>query len=257
MAAIAVVVGVVLAGLLLFVYLPLHLGTPLPAATKVDYSSSTDGFRLSYSEWKPTSFDPARTYSLAVYLHPLLNISTSATPGGYPNELLGEPGGDAVVATALADQFLLIAPNTRTGSGYFVNSPYSGPQLQDLQDAIAHEKSLRHIDRVFLFGFSMGATGTLAVALHDPSEFAGIGVVAPASDLFEALDYHLATQSTEVASASEVRALLSTTGGLLPNQSAYAASELEFLSALRFNASALANLPIYLAGGSDDTRLPD
>ena len=138
-----------------------------------------------------------------------------------------------------------------------MNSPYSGPQLQDVQDAIVHEEALRHIGRIYLFGFSMGATGTLAIALHDPTEFAGIGVVAPASDLFEALDYHLATEATDASSSAEVRALLSTTDGLLPNQSAYASSELDFLSALRWNASALADLPIYLVGGSSDGRLPN
>ncbi len=230
---------------------------PPPLGSTVQYSSSVDGFPLSYSEWRPAGFDPNRTYALSVYLHPLSNISTAPTRGGYGNGLLGEPGGDAVVATALSDQFLLIAPNTRTGSGYYVDSPYSGPQGQDLQDAITHEESLRHVGRVYLFGFSMGATGTLAFALHHPTEFAGIGVVAPASDLFEALAYHIATASSSTQSSDEVRALLTTTGGLLPNQSASAASEITYLSALRFNTSALADLPIYLTGGSADDRLPN
>ncbi|MCI4340398.1 MAG: hypothetical protein L3J73_03930, partial [Thermoplasmata archaeon] len=178
---------------------------PRPLAFQtVFYNSSVDNFSLSYEEWLPTAFVPTSSYSLAVFLHgmqgagpwqvggvqseivPLLNNSTTSD---------GLAVG-AILRTAISanQSYILIAPNTRTGAGFYANSPCGGPQEQDLLDAIQHEKQLRHVLRTYLLGFSMGSVGALALAASHPHMFAGVATAGTITDAFAAIAYRAANQ---------------------------------------------------------------
>src|SRR4029077_10637925 len=107
------------------------------------------------------------------------------------------PVTNTTADAAVAAGFLLIVPNTRTGDGYYVDSDYTGPQAQDILDAIAHEESIRHIGKLYLFGFSMGSMGAISIGLNHPGMFAGIGAVAAFSDDFE-LEARLVVSANQV-----------------------------------------------------------
>src|SRR5690348_4979548 len=83
-----------------------------PGETTVAYTSSVDGFALSYSEWLPAGYTPTQTYPLAIYLHHIEDTSGHPRPGGFWNQLSGDGGGPAAISAASAAGFLLIAPNT-------------------------------------------------------------------------------------------------------------------------------------------------
>ena len=256
--AVAVAAVVVLAGL---VFLP-GLRRARPAGTSVgeatiDYASSVDGFPLSYSEWLPAGYDANQSYPMAVYLHHIGDGSGQTKAGGFPNDLGPDPAGVPVINAASSNGFVLIAPNTRTGSGFYINSNYTGPQEQDVLDAVAHEESLRSISKVYLFGFSMGAIGTYSVGLHHPTMFAGLGVIASAPDTFEAIAHLESNAQANAKAGNAIQSLLTITHGQWPNQSAYAQQLISYLSVARFDAGAFANLPVYAVQGSDDPVLPN
>ena len=80
----------------------------------------------------------------------------SACTGGYPTAV-----NLTTVQVAIQDGFLLILPNTRTGAGWYSDSAYTGPQEQDILDAIDHEQQLRSVGALYLYGFSMGSIGAV------------------------------------------------------------------------------------------------
>lgn len=208
----------------------------------VDYNSSVDGFPLSYSEILPLNYSPATTYPLAVELHGISPTETTPQRGGYPTIVYNTTANAAVDAG-----FILLVPNTRTGTGFYVDSKYTGPQAQDVLDAIAHEKVLRHIGKVYLYGFSMGSFGALSIGLNHPGMFAGLGAAAAFSDDFELENHLLAINSTALAAAG-----LGVTGGQWPNASAYARGIFAELSPLRWHPTNASGTPIYVAAGGDD-----
>jgi PKD repeat protein len=217
------------------------LGSP-DAYQIVNYESSVDQTRLSYLEWLPAQFNSSRTYPLAVFLHGL----------GYDaSELLLLSGGLEAIQNASANGFLLISIQTRTPAGAYVNSPYTGPQEQDVLDAVAHEETIRHVNAsaVYLFGSSMGTIGAYSIAGHHPGLIRGIGAIAECPESFMGGYYHYLI--------GVGGSILSTTDGLLPNQSAQALGLFYYMDATRYFPQNLSHVLLYAAQGGDDDRCPN
>ncbi len=223
-----------------------HASVTRPAVSIVNYTSSIDGFQLSYQEYLPSGYDPRLAYPLAVELHGINPTENAPKAGGYNTSEDGR-----TIAAASAAGYLLIVPNTRTGDGYYTDSPYTGPQAQDILDAITHEESLRNVSRLYLFGFSMGGMGTLAIGLAHPGLFAGLGAIATESDIYELTSYGLS-----IRSGPDVNALLNTSGGY-PNASSIAASVWQSLSMLRLQPEAAKGLRLYFTAGGSDLAIPN
>lgn len=217
---------------------------PSFVVNRVYYTSTFDGLNLSYSEILPTNYSANRTYPLAVELHGLTLGQSTPMIGGYVTPVV-----NTTAAAAAANGIILIILNTRTGDGWFVNSPYTGPQQQDVLDAITHERAVRSIGSVYVFGESMGAIGALSVALHDRTAFAGVGAIAGASDQFMLLDW---AQSV-LHDSSLVSAILAPTNGSWPNATSAARSIFDWLSVLRFDPDNASGLRVYVASGAADT----
>jgi pimeloyl-ACP methyl ester carboxylesterase len=200
-----------------------------------------DGFLLSYYETVPYPFNSTAIYPLAVELHGLTG-STIPTKGGTGGFVF--PATQAAAAKA---GFILIDVNTRTGSGWYIDSNFTGPQEQDLLDAIAHEKRVQQIGDVYLFGTSMGSIGTYEIGLDHPQMFKGLAVVASFSDFFEMYAY--LNQSPYASLASY---MLLPSGGQYPGSSAYARGIFLHLSSLRFYDRNLSGLRLYVANGAQD-----
>ena len=216
---------------------------PGPPGGLVNYTSSVDGAALSYYEWLPTGYVPDQTYPLAVYMH-------GQYQGG--NELEVHNGGPQVTAAAAAAGYLLISINTpRSNTGFYVNSIYTGPEEQDVLDAIAFEGQLRHVGAVYLFGSSMGTVGAYSLAGHHPGRFAGIGVLNSCPDMFEAIDWRIVTGNQ--ASLQGVASVF----GALPNQTSYALGMSYYLSSARFYPQNLSGLKIYVTQGGNDQDCPN
>jgi len=213
----------------------------VPAYNVVNFTSSVDGTNLSYYEWLPNNFSNASEYPLAVYLHGL---------GYQGSEIITLAGGLSAIAAAQADGFILISLNTRTGGGFYVNSPYTGPQQQDVLDAITHEKTLREVSQVYLFGSSMGSIGTWSIAANVPGLVSGIGGIASCPDVFEAIYWHY----LEIPGG--YTAYVQTTGGNGPN-STYFRAQTYYLSAARFYPQNFSNISMYTAQGGNDPDCPD
>ena len=208
----------------------------------VYYASSVDGTNLSYYEWLPAAYNASHAYPLAVYLHGL----------GYSgSELLLLTEGTNAIANASRDGFLLISINTRTSDGFYVNSPYSGPQEQDVIDAIHHEEAIRDVNAsaVYLFGSSMGTMGAWSIAGHHPGLVRGIGAVAECPETFMAVYYH--------ALIGQSLSYLTTTGGYAPNQSAYALAQTYYLDSARYYPQNYSNVTLYAVQGGADDRCPN
>ena len=251
---------------------PSARGTPAPGAwavpPKIAYASSVDGWNLSYYEWLPAGYNASRTYPLIIYLHGQENTNGTWIPGGLDTDIVSylnatSPVGTTVrglVNTASAQGFILIALNSRSGSGWYINSPCGGPQQQDVLDAIQHERSLRHISRLYLFGMSMGTEGTLSFAAAHPI-FSGIGIIAPVTDLFEDVAYRLALGPNVSWAATSLSAKAQLFCGVLPgtgNASSLALVPVyEAMSPLRFDPTVFRHVPIYVTAGGIDFRAPD
>jgi pimeloyl-ACP methyl ester carboxylesterase len=216
--------------------------TPSYSLSTIGYASSVDGFNLSYNEILPAGYSPNSTYPMAVELHGISASETTPMPGGYPTST-----PSTTLDAAAAAGFILIVPNTRTGVGFYTDSPYTGPQAQDVLDAIDHEESLRSIGPVFLYGFSMGAMGTMSIGLSHPTRFAGLGAIATFSDLYETTDFQYLHNQTSLPGL-----LLDVAGGVLPNGSAFSRQVFDDLSLLRFHPERTSGLRVYLASGGQD-----
>jgi hypothetical protein len=249
--AVALVVLVVVASVLVVAWVLPQVRTGRPGgtippgggATLVNYTSSVDGTPLSYYEWLPTGYQPNESYPLAIYLH-----------GQYMDgdELIDHDGGPEITAAAQADGYILISINTpRSTTGFFVNSVYTGPEEQDVLDAIAHEQQLRHVGALYLFGSSMGTVGTYSIAGHHIGMFAGIGVLNSCPDMFQAIQWRIVTDN--VQSLEGVTSVF----GALPNQTAYALGLSYYLSSARFFPQNYSGLKIYVTQGGDDQDCPN
>ncbi len=208
----------------------------------VNYVSSVDGWPLSYSEILPLNYTPARTYPLAIELHGIDTADSTNKSGGYPT-----PVTNSTADAAVAAGFLLIVINTRTGDGYYVNSNFTGPQAQDVLDAIAHEESIRHIGKLYLYGFSMGSMGAISIALNHRGMFAGVGAVAAFSDDFELQGRLIYSGNSVLEDAGLLPA-----GNVSPNASSYARGIFAELSPLRYYPQNASGLRFWIAGGALD-----
>src|SRR5580658_7837529 len=109
-----------------------------PPGTNISYTSSVDGFRLSYLEWLPAGYTASQSYPLAVFLHGIHSSNGFIEGGaGGINDI-----SYSLTSNASSAGFILISLNTRLLDGFYINSPCGGPEEQDVLDAIAHEESL-------------------------------------------------------------------------------------------------------------------
>jgi pimeloyl-ACP methyl ester carboxylesterase len=239
----------------------------------VYFESSVDGFSLSYSEWLPSDFSPARSYPLVVYLHGQQDTSGRWFSGGLTSDLVqsltnatdvaDRETANALINATRSHDAILIALNSRSGSGWYINSPCGGPQEQDVLDAIAFERALRPVSHVYLMGESMGTEGTLFVASQNPGLFAGVAIVAPVTDLFQDVYYRmtLASNPQDPWASISIQAKAHLFCGVLPgteNSSQEAVARMfQNMSPLRFNPAAFLNVPIYVTAGGLDNRAPN
>lgn len=280
--ALGVVAIVVVAGLL-FVYTPWKttapatttpIGTQSPFNfTVVPYTSSVDGYSLSFDEWLPNNYSSAKSYPLIVYLHGQQDTSGKWFPGGLTSDFVDmlqntsdaadRSTTEAMINLSREQPAILIAINTRSGSGWYINSPCGGPQEQDVLDAIAFEKERRSISRVFLMGESMGTEGTLYVASQNPTLFSGIAVIAPVTDLYEDVAYRttLINDPQDPWANVSIQAKAHLFCGVLPGTGNTSQEEVarmfENMSPLRFNPTAFSGVPIYMTAGGLDDRAPN
>ena len=238
--------AIVLIAALIFLH-PFHFGPSPPGSTLggqiISYSSSVDGTALSYYEWLPNGYDPNATYPLAVFLHGLAQAG---------DELLTNSGGPGIIAGAQSDGYLLISINTRTPDGFYVNSPYSGPQQQDVVDAVHHEESLRHVGKLYVFGTSMGSVGSFNLGLNHVLPLAGLGAINACSDVYEAIAWR-----QQIGLTPELAQIESVTGGQLPGQSAFASALAYQMSPARFYPQNFSGIDFYIVQGGNDNRCPN
>jgi pimeloyl-ACP methyl ester carboxylesterase len=220
---------------------------PMPPTDNVSYNSSVDGFPLSYLEWLPAGYSASSTYPLAVFLH---GVGQSSAP------VRGGIGGIVDISSGLVDNasssgFLLIALNTRSSSGFYVNTPCGGPQEQDVLDAITHEASLRHVSHVYLIGFSMGSLGAFSIAGHHPGLISGIATAGTITDIYETIAYDSQTHS-------EPSGLFDAMCGAHPSPTTPSVDRVwTYLSVLRFEPENFSGVPLFVASGGMDTRAPN
>ena len=222
-------------------------GVVPPGSTTIAYQSTVDGFALSYLEWLPTGYTSSGAYPLAVFLHGVGSSSTWVS-GGIGGDVDVDP---PLVDNASAAGFILIALNTRSSDGFYVNSPCGGPQEQDVLDAIAHEKTLRSVTATYFIGFSMGSLGAFSVAGHHPGLIAGIATAGTITDIYETIDYNSVTHS-------EPHGLYDAMCGAHPGPTATNTNRVwTYLSVARFHPENFSGIPLFVAGGGEDTRAPN
>jgi pimeloyl-ACP methyl ester carboxylesterase len=207
------------------------------------YTSSVDGTALWYYEWLPLGYQASHSYPFLLYLH---------GKGYQGGQVFNTIGGVSAVNAAISHGFIVGALETRSEGGFYLNSVYTGPQQQDVLDAIAHEKSVRAVSSVWLFGFSMGTMGAFALAEHYPGLISGIGVIGSCPDLYQVEAYKIS-----VGEQSDFNFWLQVTGGSLANQSAYADGLTYYISAFRFFPQNLSGVRLYVSEGGNDRNCPD
>jgi pimeloyl-ACP methyl ester carboxylesterase len=218
-------------------------GTVNESSTTQSYTSSVDGASLSYYEWLPIGFNASQSYPFLLFLH-------GKGHGG--DQVFTEAGGVSAINAAIQDGFIVGSLNTRTNGGFYIDSQYTGPQEQDVLDALQHEQQLRHVSTLWLFGESMGTMGAYSIAEHHPGLLAGIGVIATCPDLYEIQAYKIA-----VGRSSDLNFWLGVTGGSLANQSSYADGLTYYESAFRFFPQNLSGTRLYVVQGGDDVDCPN
>jgi pimeloyl-ACP methyl ester carboxylesterase len=220
-----------------------HNGTIEESYDLQSYSSSIDGTPLSYYEWLPLGYTPSQSYPFLLYLH---------GKGYQGGQVFGIAGGISAVNAGISQGFIVGALETRSEGGFYVDSKYTGPQEQDVLDAITHEKMIRSVSGVWLFGFSMGTMGAFSIAEHHPGLVRGIGVIAPCPDLYEVEAYKVSVNLTD-----DFNFWLQVTGGSLANQSAYADGLTYYLSAFRYSPQNLSGVRLYVSAGGNDRDCPN
>lgn len=221
-----------------------------PPYVRVNYTSSVDHFPLSYELWLPAGYTPDKAYPLSVYLHGLQGLLNSTLPGGFLSNIAGSAWGDRIAAAASQAGFILMAPNTRMVDGFYFNSKYTGPQEQDILDAIADVRAHEHVGGVYLFGESMGSIGAYAIGLNHRGMFQGLGIINDCGDVYAASYWRILQH---IPSAAIITLI---TGGKLPNESQYAQSVYYHLSASRYYPTNLSWMKLYEVNGGADTLCP-
>ena len=224
--------------------------TVAAACSTVNYTSTVDDFLLSYAECLPDAFSNSTPHPLAVLLHGLSLTETTPMSGGYPT-----PYNSTYVTLFAQAGFILLVLNTRTGSGFYVNSPFTGPQEQDVWDAIASEERRHPVSAVDVFGSSMGSMGAWLLAGHHPGAIRAIGAVLSFSDYFE--EYAYATAAGPYSAPLAADLLASISGGRLPNQSALAERLWGYLSTPRLDPENYSNVTMYVVHGGVDEESPN
>lgn len=245
-------------------------GGPYENYSLIDYNTSTLPIELSYYEWLPAGYSSSRTYPLVVLLHGIQGEGPSWTVTGIKSEVVSDIQNNtqdgaalrALLNASIADGYLLITINERTGSGWYANSVCGGPQENDTLDAIAYEESLRHVGRVYLLGFSMGATGAFALAATHPGMFSGIAAAGTITDAYQAMAYRLTNQHSTDANYTWANMSYHTMVGFTcghPPDLANATTDAvyDYLSVARLDPYALATTPLYVVSGGADNRAPD
>jgi len=213
-----------------------------PKSSVLTYASSVDRFPLSLREWLPRSWDSHRAYPLVVYLHGM-GSTTGWTPGGVGGDTV--PG--SIVSSAYSNGIILVSLNTRSDSGFYVDTVCGGPQGQDVLDALAMEQAARHVSAVYLVGFSMGSIGALSIAATHPGLIAGVAIAAPITDLFEQSAYQ-----------GGIPQLTSDLCGRTPSTADPGAVHLyQSLSPLRFHPQNFSSIRVYVTAGGRDVRAPN
>lgn len=235
---------------------PANAGRSSGTMTNVSYTSSVDGFPLSYEEVLPLHFHRNSTYPLLVYLHGAGSSSAvvrggsgNGLTGGYlTNRSLEGVTLNELLANASAFGFIVIAPSPRSAQGFYTNSTCLGPEEQDTVDAIHHEESLRHIQGVFLLGDSMGSIAALSLAGHRRGLVQGVAITGTITDAFEEFAYHPSTGSSLVAP----------TCGKSPSATNVTAQRtFAYLSVVRFDPQNFSGIRLWVAAGSRDRDSPN
>ncbi|HYK93580.1 MAG TPA: hypothetical protein VEY07_06020 [Thermoplasmata archaeon] len=237
-----------------------------PGGVRLAYNSTADGWPLSYTEFLPSPFDPGVPHPLAVYLHGMQSTGPKWVAGGVPSDFLSlrnstQNDGQAIrglLANASQNGFILIVPNTRTGDGFYTNTPCGGPQAQDIVDAVAAERSLRLVSAVYLIGFSMGSEGAFVLAATHPGLFSGIAVGGSNLDMFAALAYRLqAAQHGQAWARPSLAAAETGTCGTAPGKDPMMDGYYALESVGRLYPKALADVRIWISAGGADNRVPN
>ena len=224
--------------------------TSLTPVVNYTYNASTDGFPLTYGEKLPAGFSSTKSYPLFVYLHGE-GKNSSWIRGGAGTGLafwLTDHSLDGnqlrkFLNNASAFGAIVIGPSPRSNTGFYTNSPCGGPEEQDTLDAIAAEEARHTISSVYLFGFSMGAFGAVALAGHHPGMFQGIALTGTFSDAFEEFAYRPGPGS----------GLLSLTCNAKPSATNTSALQVfEYLSVMRFHPQNFSGLRIWASTGGKD-----
>ncbi|HTT35097.1 MAG TPA: alpha/beta hydrolase [Thermoplasmata archaeon] len=226
---------------------PATNGTPAEPYSVISYTSSVDGAPLTYREWVPPTYSANRSTAFLLFLHGQTDQSDNGC-GEFDNR----SGGISMLNAALAQGWLAGSLCTRTGDGWYVNSPYSGPQETDVLDAIAHERAIRNVSSVYLVGFSMGTSGALNIADHHPGLVAGVGVIEACPDEFMTIDYLLAS-----AQAGKLYGFEAASGGPLPSDGGYARGLAYYLSSFRFFPQNMTGVRLYVVEGGMDITCPN
>ncbi|NQT50782.1 NPCBM/NEW2 domain-containing protein, partial [bacterium] len=128
--------------------------------TVYHYDSELDGTRQPFSVWLPRDYTPAKKFPLWVQLH---GLGGSHRIGGARRE--NEDG-------------IVVSPDGRGATDYKLWG-------EDDVVRVVHEcKKLFSVDadRVYLYGFSMGGSGSWQVGVHYPDLFAALGPVCGNAD---------------------------------------------------------------------------
>jgi len=207
------------------------------------YASSVDGRILDLREWLPFGFNRAHAYPILVFLH---------GKGYQGSELPDSTGGASAISAGVTHGFIVVALDTRTANGFYVNSRYTGPQEQDVLDGIHFESAIHHVSAVYLLGMSMGTMGALSIAEHHPGLISGVAAVSACPDLFEVQDFKLSDNRS-----LDLEPWLRVTGGALADKSPYAAGLTYYLSAFRFFPQNLSHVALYMVQGGNDQDCPN
>lgn len=224
--------------------------------TNISYTSSVDGFPLSYEEVLPAHFRGNVNHSLLVYLHGA-GSSSAIVRGGSGNGLTGSYLSNVTLAGRTLNEllvnassfgFIVIAPSPRSAQGFYTNSTCLGPEEQDTVDAIHHEETIRHIQGVYALGDSMGSIAALSLAGHRHGLLLGVAITGTITDAFEEFAYHPSPGSSLVAP----------TCGREPSATNVTAQRtFAYLSVVRFDPNNFSGVRLWVAAGSLDRDTPN
>ncbi len=124
------------------------------------YHCDLDDTEQPYSLWLPKDYSPDKKWPLALQLH---GLGGNYRIGGPPKEL---------------EDFVVAAPDGRGNTDYKLWGELDVVRVvEDIQARLSIDA-----DRVVLYGFSMGGSGSWQVGVHFPDLFAGLGPVCGNAD---------------------------------------------------------------------------